>query len=94
MEFELQPGDSVSLKVLGQPEHQSASAQIVSTSGRRITASTSIDVEVGRAVQIQSPEIFILAEVVSVQESTGIIGVQVRHALQMEAITALQQQWK
>jgi hypothetical protein len=94
MPSELQSGEVVSLTILGQPEAQSFPARIVSASGRRITASTELPVELGQAVRIQSTDLLILAEVVAVQGAAGIIVVQVRHALQTDAITDLQRQWR
>jgi hypothetical protein len=95
MPSELQSGEVVSLTILGQPEAQpTAPARIVSTAGRRITASTELPVELGRAVQIQSAELLILAEVIAIQAAPGTIVLQVRHALQTNAIEDLQQQWR
>jgi hypothetical protein len=94
MPSELQSGEVVSLTILGQPEAQPSPARIVSTSGRRITASTELTAELGQPVQIQSTELLILAEVIAVQAGSGTIVLQVRHALQTNAISDLQRQWR
>ena len=93
MESDLQPVGPVSITILGQSAETMVPAQIVTTSGRRMTVTTELVAEPGAAVQIQSPEFVVLAEVLARQSVTGTLVLQIRHVLEMDAIAYIRRQW-
>ena len=93
MESEHQPAETMSITLLGQHAASTAPAQIVATVGRRITVVTELAAEPGAAVQIQSPEFVILAEVLGRQAASSTLVLQVRHWLATDAIAYIRQNW-
>jgi hypothetical protein len=83
----------MSITLLGQQVESTAPAQIVATAGRRITVVTELAAEPGAAVQIQSPEFVVLAEVLVRQPASSTLVLQVRHWLATEAIAYIRQHW-
>lgn len=93
VKLELKPGEPVTITILGQTAQLPAEAQILAVSGRRMTISSPLTASVGVAVQIQSPDYVVLAEVLTVQAGSEALVVQIRHVLRTNELEYIHQQW-
>jgi hypothetical protein len=94
MKLELDPEQSASLTILTPDGAQTQSpAHILSTSGRRMTVVAEVIAPVGTPVKVQWSQYLVLAEILSVQELTRTLSLQIRHVLRTEDIEHIRQRW-
>jgi hypothetical protein len=92
MQFD--PEESASVTILAPTgSGTSATARIMSISGRRMSIACDIPAHRGTTLRIQWSQFCVLGEVLSVHDADGVLMLRINHALKTSEIEHMRQKW-